>query len=463
MLLVQIKHYRTLLQLVDGIVACFALMAAYYLRSFFTEYLHLFELADIGGIDLYLRFLPFLLVATPFILSRFHFYHLTLHYERGQIMNLAIQTALMLFLLMISIVFFLKTQAFSRLVFAFFVPICAFLLVARDMASRRFRLGFLNKEAKSLIVVTDRMGETSWQDYLEQHPQLGFRLARELDLTETDLDTFVRILHQEAANLVIFDLKKGRIEDLAEQIAACEEEGIEAWLVGDLFKLQIAQAKVDYFGQTPLLIFTSTPGDSWQLLLKTLFDRFGAAGLLIFFSPLLFLIALLIRLTSKGPALFTQQRSGLYGRPFTIYKFRSMVSDAEQRQIELEKLNEMSGPVFKVSNDPRITAIGRLLRKTSLDELPQLLNVLRGEMSLVGPRPLPIHETERIEKNDQRRRLSVKPGITCLWQVQGRNNVKRFEDWVRLDLQYIDNWSLGLDFKILFDTIPAVLFGRGAK
>jgi lipopolysaccharide/colanic/teichoic acid biosynthesis glycosyltransferase len=174
-------------------------------------------------------------------------------------------------------------------------------------------------------------------------------------------------------------------------------------------------------------------------------------------------LALLVKLTSPGPIFFRQQRSGLNGRPFVMYKFRTMVTNAEQLKQELAAMNEMSGPVFKVSKDPRITRFGRFLRKFSLDEIPQLYNVLRGEMSLVGPRPLPVDEVKRFNDLAHRRRLSVKPGLTCLWQVSGRNNVKDFKDWVRLDLEYIDHWSLWLDLKILFWTVPVVLTGAGAK
>jgi len=170
-----------------------------------------------------------------------------------------------------------------------------------------------------------------------------------------------------------------------------------------------------------------------------------------------------IRFTSPGPAIFRQWRSGRHGKPFMMYKFRSMTTDAEMRRFELEVRNEMSGPVFKVEDDPRVTPIGRWLRRTSIDELPQLWNVLMGDMSLVGPRPLPVYEVANFENHAQRRRLSVKPGLTCLWQINGRNKVTDFDQWVKLDLEYIDNWSVWLDFKILLRTIPAVLFGRGAK
>jgi lipopolysaccharide/colanic/teichoic acid biosynthesis glycosyltransferase len=174
-------------------------------------------------------------------------------------------------------------------------------------------------------------------------------------------------------------------------------------------------------------------------------------------------IAALVKFTSPGPAFFRQQRSGLNGAPFEILKFRTMTSNAEQLKHELAAMNEMSGPVFKVTNDPRITRFGRWLRKYSLDELPQLFNVLRGDMSLVGPRPLPVDEVRRFSDLAHRRRLSVKPGITCLWQVKGRNQISDFKEWVRLDLEYIDNWSIWLDLKILLLTPPAVLRGTGAK
>jgi exopolysaccharide biosynthesis polyprenyl glycosylphosphotransferase len=178
-------------------------------------------------------------------------------------------------------------------------------------------------------------------------------------------------------------------------------------------------------------------------------------------SPVLILTAMLIKLTSPGPIFFRQKRLGLNKRIFYIYKFRTMVMDAEQRQKELEKFNEVTGPVFKIKNDPRITRLGGFLRKTSIDELPQLFNVVTGEMSLVGPRPLPVRDYEGFDKDWQRRRFSVRPGITCLWQINGRSSIP-FEQWMELDMQYIDKWSLWLDLKILYRTIPAVLKGSGA-
>jgi exopolysaccharide biosynthesis polyprenyl glycosylphosphotransferase len=196
---------------------------------------------------------------------------------------------------------------------------------------------------------------------------------------------------------------------------------------------------------------------------KGIIDFAGSLAMILALSPVMILAAIAVRLSSQGPIFFRQQRAGLNGRPFTMLKFRSMVTNAEQLKQELAALNEMSGPVFKVTNDPRVTKVGRFLRKWSIDELPQLFNVLRGEMSLVGPRPLPLDEVARFDDLAHRRRLSVRPGLTCIWQVRGRNNVSDFKEWVRLDLEYIDNWSLWLDIKILLMTIPAVVTGAGAK
>jgi exopolysaccharide biosynthesis polyprenyl glycosylphosphotransferase len=238
---------------------------------------------------------------------------------------------------------------------------------------------------------------------------------------------------------------------------------VPAWLVADFIRTSIAKADVDAFGGRPMLVFRSTPDVSWTLFIKDLIDRVGAFIALVVLALPMAIVALVIRITSPGPVIFRQQRAGKHGKPFIMYKFRSMSDDAEMRRAELEPFNQMNGPVFKVEDDPRITPFGRWLRRSSIDELPQLVNVLMGDMSLVGPRPLPIYEVEKFENTAQRRRLSVKPGLTCLWQISGRNQVKDFRDWVKLDLDYIDRWSLGLDLKILLRTIPAVLMGMGAK
>ena len=215
-------------------------------------------------------------------------------------------------------------------------------------------------------------------------------------------------------------------------------------------------------GEGDLLITHSTGSvEEWPVVAKRILDFTISSVVITLISPVLPVVAILIKLDSPGPVLFIQKRLGLNKRHLNVYKFRTMVVDAEKRMREVEHMNEVSGPVFKIKNDPRSTPIGRFLRKTSIDELPQLFNVLKGEMSLVGPRPLPLRDYEGFNEDWQRRRFSVKPGITCLWQVRGRSSIP-FEKWMELDLQYIDKWSLWLDFQILLRTIPAVLRGSGA-
>jgi lipopolysaccharide/colanic/teichoic acid biosynthesis glycosyltransferase len=212
----------------------------------------------------------------------------------------------------------------------------------------------------------------------------------------------------------------------------------------------------------PLLTFRTGALSSWHAGLKRGFDIAVSAGLLLVLAPLFLLIALLIKVSSPdGPIFFVQTRVGYNRRHFKMVKFRTMVPDAEERQKELERLNEAQGAVFKIKHDPRVTALGRFLRKTSIDELPQLLNVLKGDMSLVGPRPLPLRDAARFDEKWLQRRWSVKPGLTCLWQVNGRQH-DNFHAWIQQDLAYIDQWSFGLDLKILAKTIPAVLRGDGA-
>ena len=241
----------------------------------------------------------------------------------------------------------------------------------------------------------------------------------------------------------------------------CEEVGVTFSMDANFLGFSVAQADLMDFDGWGVLSFSSTPRDVDALVVKRVLDVVGSAAMLFVMSPILTLVALLIKLEDGGPILFSQERSGLYGRTFRMLKFRSMVPDAEARKADLQHLNEMSGPVFKMQNDPRVTRVGRWIRKASLDEFPQFWNVLRGEMSLVGPRPPIPREVERYERW-QMRRLSMKPGITCIWQVSGRNDVD-FDTWMRLDLEYIDKWSLFLDLELLLRTVPVVVFGRGAR
>ena len=318
---------------------------------------------------------------------------------------------------------------------------------------------------RRFILIGTRNEITRLKHELKLKADASIEVVGELSLGETPVQQLAHMLHEHSVSGVLISARHTYFEQVENAIKTCELEGIEAWLVADFFGTQISRARFDELLGHPLLVFRTTPETSWPGVAKQLMDFFGALLLLVLLTviPVIPLIALAIKLTSPGPVLFRQQRSGLNGSPFTLYKFRTMGTNAEQHKHELEAMNEMSGPVFKVTNDPRVTPIGKWLRRYSLDELPQLYNVLRTEMSLVGPRPLPVDEVKRFDNLAHRRRLSVKPGLTCLWQISGRNQISDFKDWVRLDLEYIDNWSLWLDLKILVRTIPAVLIGTGAK
>jgi exopolysaccharide biosynthesis polyprenyl glycosylphosphotransferase len=243
-------------------------------------------------------------------------------------------------------------------------------------------------------------------------------------------------------------------------VALCEEQGITVRLASAVVDPILARADVDEVDGRPIITVFTGPPDSLPIAVKRGIDLVVSSIALVLLLPVFLLIALTIKLDSRGPVLFRQERVGFNRRRFHALKFRTMVEGADRQQEALEGLNEAQGPVFKIRNDPRITGIGRWLRRLSLDELPQLVNVLRGDMSLVGPRPLPLRDVSRIDVKAHKRRFSVRPGITCLWQVNGRE--PHFEDWIRADMEYIDNWSLGLDLRIILKTIPAVLTGKGA-
>ena len=269
------------------------------------------------------------------------------------------------------------------------------------------------------------------------------------------------LLRRQVIDEVVFAVAKEDLDKLEETFLLCEEEGVKTRLSLNFFPHMISKVHLDRLQEMPLLTFSTTPINEDLLLLKRVADFVMALVLLVVLSPLFLILALIIKLTSRGPVFFRQTRCGLGGRKFTVYKFRSMQADADLHRDELAALNELDGPAFKMSNDPRCTGVGRFMRKFSLDEFPQLVNILKGDMSFVGPRPPLPEEVERYERW-QRRRLRMLPGLTCLWALEGRNRVS-FRRWMQLDLEYIDHWSPSLDFKIILKTIPIVVLGRGAS
>ena len=321
-----------------------------------------------------------------------------------------------------------------------------------------------------LIVGTNQRAHGFAQD-LSLHPEWGYQLQGFVDdqwwFEQTSkfnpnallgrFDALPNLLRTLPVDEVIITLPLASFyQQIAEIVVLCRHHGIAVRSIGTFFE------------QTAFLKGTggsiTLHDDSWNeraSLIKRSTDVLISFGLLLALAPVLLVVALLIKLTSKGPILFTQTRMGYGKRPFKILKFRTMVQDAEKLMAEVVHLNETQGPTFKLKNDPRITPVGKFLRKTSLDELPQLINVLIGDMSLVGPRPLPLRDYEGFSQDWHRRRFSVKPGITCLWQVMGRSSIG-FDEWMALDIRYIEEWSVWLDIKILFQTIPAVFRGSGA-
>jgi len=269
------------------------------------------------------------------------------------------------------------------------------------------------------------------------------------------------LLHDNIIDEIIVCVPIDQFGLIRKVIECCEREGVQIRIYSDFFGRLIKKVRVDQPYGMNIISLMAPMDDEVRQYIKRLMDIAVSSVMLIVLIPLLLIIAILIKATSKGPILYQWNVVGMNKKPFKSWKFRTMVLNADQMKTELLDRNEMDGPVFKIKNDPRVTKIGKNLRKFSLDELPQLWSVFKGDMSLVGPRPAGPHELARYE-SWHRRKLSVKPGLTCFWQIKGRNRIRGFDEWARLDLEYIENWSLGLDLKILLKTIPAVLRGTGS-
>jgi exopolysaccharide biosynthesis polyprenyl glycosylphosphotransferase len=452
-------------QLKDAALFGLALWVAHFLRDHAPEQVLGWSFPQIERFEDFVWIYLVIIPGVPLILESQGFYQRPLFASRRETAWMLFKSCMLAAIGVVLVIFLFRFQLARSVIVLFGFISFGFMLANEELlrVAYRSRFGQLQLKKRVLLVGT-KEDTTRVLEQLKVRRHDDLEVLGELDINQSSVEDLVKMLHETSANSVILNAKHTVFGQIERVIHACEIEGVEAWLMADFFKTQISQTTFDDFYGRPVLVFRSAPEASWQGVCKQLLDLTTAFVMLVILVPLLFIpVALAIRLASPGPVLFKQRRCGLNGRPFTMLKFRSMVTDAEQRKQELAALNEMGGPVFKVTNDPRITPIGRWLRKYSIDEFPQLFNVLRGEMSLVGPRPLPVDEVQRFDDPSHRRRLSVKPGLTCLWQVSGRNQVKDFKDWVRLDLEYIDNWSFWLDLKILWRTIPVVLTGAGAK
>jgi exopolysaccharide biosynthesis polyprenyl glycosylphosphotransferase len=349
-----------------------------------------------------------------------------------------------------------------------------FILNLMIMLSYFYHKSLLDKgmNTRNIILIADQ----NYVEFIEKimlHNEWGVRLVTIISSSQLVHEIFgsrVKVIEQIQSlpyllknNIVdeVFycknDINQDEIQNL---VFACEEIGVVFRLQSAFFKMSSTQTELNYFDNVPFLSFTNTPANKTAHQWKTVVDIVGSGLILLIWSPFLLIIAILIKLTSRGPVIFKQRRIGLRGREFNIYKFRTMVQDAEKLRPLLEAQNEMDGPVFKIKNDPRITFIGRILRKTGLDEVPQFFNVLKGDMSLVGPRPPLASEVAQYQRW-QLRRLSMRPGITCIWQIAPNRNEITFDEWMKLDLQYIDSWSLKIDFLLILKTVQAVIRGSG--
>ena len=360
----------------------------------------------------------------------------------------------------------------------FFVASLVGTILARSLL--RLALGEVRRNGRNLrnLVIVGcgprgaRLGAEIWK-----RPQLGYLLLGYID----DLPAPRSALHGDPEKLlgglkdavtVLSGLEvdeimiclplRSQYEAIAGIISAAAQLGLTVRMPADFFELRPAKTQVDYLDEIPIVTLAQSAPVSLGLMMKRVLDVVGASVALVLLVPVFLVLAIAIRLESSGPVFFSQERVGLGRRRFRMWKFRSMVSDAEAQLPSLEQFNEVQGAAFKMREDPRVTRVGRILRKLSLDELPQLFNVLVGEMSLVGPRPLPMRDVERIPNGWQLRRFTMKPGITCLWQINGRHKID-FQHWMELDIQYIDSWSPALDLEIMAKTFPAVLRGTGAS
>lgn len=419
-----------------------------------------------------------MLLVWHFIFSLFGLYEskrLTSRYSEA--IDAAKAATLVSVCLLLSATVFTIRMATPGFVFFFWVFSCA-LLISGRLAVRKI-LNILRSHGRNLhhiLILGTNSRAIAFASRIEAKPELGYRVLGFVDddwegtagfLASgyslcSKLDGLADFLRHNVVDEVAVYLPLRSFYENAFHVAAiCEQQGVIMRFDSDIFDLKTAKYRAEELdGDSQITVYTGIL-EGWPLLVKRMIDILASLLLMVLLLPLLLVVAVLIRLTSDGPIFFEQERVGRNKRRFRILKFRTMIPHAEQMIAQLEAINEMSGPVFKIKNDPRLTPIGKYLRRTSIDELPQLLNVLKGEMSLVGPRPMAVRDFEGFSEDWQRRRFSIRPGITCLWQVNGRNSIP-FHQWMELDMQYIQQWSLWLDLKILARTIPAVLRGTGA-
>ena len=445
--------------------------------AFFLGYFFRSQIRGLYPLSTYIGLLPILLLVWLGLLYSFGMYKSFRAKEIADIVLIVFKTTFFGFIIFTTYTYLFKLDYISR-AFIVFIFIFSAILITFEKNILIMFFRYIRKKGYNfrwvLIVGTGERAQ-HFIDLIREHAEWGLKI---IGLIDEDIDKAGKvicgckvigsfknipdIIHNNIVDEVFFVVPRSWLNKIEEIMHFCEIEGLKVSVAVDYFKLKFSRAKQEELGGFPLLAFESTSDKLWQLLFKRLLDLIFCIVVLVPLIPVFIIVPIIIKVTSKGPVFFKQQRCSLNGRKFTLYKFRTMIKDAEIQLDSLMEHNEMEGPVFKIENDPRLTKIGKFLRKLSIDELPQLWNVFMGDMSIVGPRP-PIPAEVKKYDNWQRRRLSMRPGITCFWQINGRNKIVDFNEWMRLDLEYIDSWSLWLDFKILFKTFPVVLFAIGAK
>jgi len=434
---------------------------------------------------LYMGLLPILIIIWISLLSYFGMYKSIGIRQISEILLIIFKSTLFGFILFGSYIFVLKMQEdISRLFIGFvFIAVAvlisiekiALIYIFRAARKRVYSLKSALLAFRNILIFGTGKRARQFIDLIDKNPAWGIKIIGLVDMDPAKkgeiisgyevtgtFDDIPEIIHKNIIDEVVFIVPRSWLNKIEEIMNFCENAGLRVNLAVDLFEFKFSKAKQTDLHGFPFLTFESTPDKLGHLFIKRICDFVFSGIALISLFPLFLLIAIIIKVTSKGTVLFKQERCSLYGRKFMLFKFRTMTVDAESRLKDLLKYNEMGGPVFKMTDDPRVTKVGKWLRKLSLDELPQLWNVFKGDMSLVGPRPPIPAEVDNYD-SWQRRRLSMRPGITCLWQISGRSKIVDFNEWMKLDLKYIDNWSLWLDFKLFLKTIPVVLLGKGAK
>jgi exopolysaccharide biosynthesis polyprenyl glycosylphosphotransferase len=448
--------------------------------SFSVAYIMRFGIEGLIRFDFHLQFVVFFssnIFAWLIVSNWFHLYSSKRFYGLLHEFRDVIKTTALCLVIAAIPAFFLRQEPLSRLFLLYFWPIQTSALILFRLLVRNF-LRYIRLQGynfRQVILIGRNQRTENIAKRIQDTPEYGVRILGYLDDTNNSngfsrlnklkflgkLADLEKILRYNIVDEVIVTLPiKSFYSEIERILNLCELVGVEVKIPIDFFSKKLAKLAVSDYHDFQIIDFYTSPKMNWQLLGKRLIDITVSILLIVILSPILVLIALIIKTTSKGPVIFAQDRLGYNGRHFKCLKFRSMIENAESLKDELAGLNEMDGPVFKIKNDPRVTKVGRFLRKTSIDELPQLINVLKGDMSLVGPRPPIPGEVCNYDIKD-RRRLSMKPGLTCIWQVNGRNSIP-FEKWMDLDKNYIDNWSLWMDLKILARTIPAVVKGSNA-